>query len=410
VHPITLIVITAVSLVAAAAVAAHAAVRRMRAATGLPSPLSVMRRHPDARVRQRGSEKVAFIPGQTEGLAFNDLARRCWELMDGEKSLVGIAQVLVREGLTTPRAALAEVRAFARSLKRSLLAMEEAEWRLAHTHTLDLFAGAREAGILEHRPSESLVIHAAQCILSPDGEFEPWRGGWRERRRALKAMRCHERREAGLQKAGAFFQHGWKLCLTGDLEGAELAYVRSSRLAPDWVNPHYQLGYVRLRLRRFHDAALSLGRAEEISPGYFMVREYTELARRLSSGDLAFEAFSLFDRANAAGLENPDITIRLAHRALQISPEFPSARLILARAYQKKELLERALGELNRTIQMNPDTATLCHALLSRGSIFHAQGRTDQALREWEKVIEINGSETASRSALATLGGAARLH
>ena len=72
--------------------------------------------------------------------------------------------------------------------------------------------------------------------------------------------------------------------------------------------------------------------------------------------------------------------------------------------------MERALGELQRTIQMNPDKATLCHVLLSRGSIFQARGQTDQALREWEKVIEIDGSKTATRTVMETLASTSWTH
>ncbi|HXI03265.1 MAG TPA: tetratricopeptide repeat protein, partial [Candidatus Saccharimonadales bacterium] len=223
-------------------------------------------------------------------------------------------------------------------------------------------------------------------------------------------MSRHLRREKPLKAAAALFRQGWDLCGKGDLEEAEGAYAKSARLAPGWANAHYQLGYVRLRLRRYDEAARSLEKADRISPGYFMVREYIDHARRLLSGELAWEAFRLFDVANAAGLTDPDRTIRLAARALEISPEFPSARLILARAYEKKEELDRALGELSRTIRMNPDKATLCHALFSRGSIFLAQGRADQAMREWEKVLEINGSATATRSALATMASAGWVH
>jgi tetratricopeptide (TPR) repeat protein len=141
-----------------------------------------------------------------------------------------------------------------------------------------------------------------------------------------------------------------------------------------------------------------------------MVREYLDQARRLSTGNLAHEAFLLFDRANATGLRDPDATIRLASRALEINPVYPSARLILARAYQKKAQFEKAFAELSRTIQMGPDRATLCHALFSRGTIFMAQGQTQEAVLEWEKVIEINGSAAATRSALANLASSPRVN
>jgi len=141
-----------------------------------------------------------------------------------------------------------------------------------------------------------------------------------------------------------------------------------------------------------------------------MVREYLDQARRLAAGALSHDAFVLFDRASAAGFRDPDATIRLARKAIEITPQYPSAHLILARAYEKKERFDLALAALSRAIELSPDEATLCHALLSRGSIFMSMGRHDQATRELSKVIEINGSSSATRTALAALAQSAPAH
>jgi tetratricopeptide (TPR) repeat protein len=406
-HPLFFFAAGAISL---AAVAAAVVARRTAKRAGLPNPLAILIRHPKASLRAGGDETVVHLAGQDDGLALNEVALRCWELIDGTRNVLQVARDLSSERKVPLRTALREVRGFSRRLKLAFLALEPREWDLIHIHEHDLFTGAAGEGVEEIRLAESLVAHAATCLRSNDGSIEPWRGTTGERRRAAAAMRAHRLREADKEEAAREFKRGWDLCASEKLVEAEASFRGCVKKAPAWANAHYQLGYVNLRRERYKEARSNLEKAESLSPGFYMVREYLDQARRLAAGDLSHEAFTLFDKANAAGLQDPDATIRLASRALEISPNYPSARLILARAYQKKELLGRALTELRQAIQMNPDRATLCHALLSRGSIFMAQGRADLAMREWEMVIEIDGSATATRSALATLAATGWVH
>jgi tetratricopeptide (TPR) repeat protein len=403
----------ALTLTVAAALAALVLSRRLRGGAESVGKSAVLIKHPAAFTTFAAGEVVIALPGQVQGLALNAVAARCWELMDGTRTALSVARIVASEYGVPGSEGLREVRAFARRIKEATLALEAREWNLVHIHLHDVFAGSvlGDAGaIVEHRLSENLIVHAASCLVAPGGSIEPWRGGGRERRAAAAAMASHRGREAVLEEAAREFQSGWDLCAAGRLSEAEAAFRRCTDRAPDWANAHYQLGYVLLRSKRYEEAGRSLERTEALVPGHYMVREYIDQARRLAAGQLAHEAFALFDRANATGLRDPDTTIRLARRALEINPDFPSARLILARAYHKKALLDMALAELSRTIQMEPDPATLCHALYSRGTIFMAQGLAQEAMREWEKVIEINGSSSATRSALATMAASAAVH
>ena len=107
-------------------------------------------------------------------------------------------------------------------------------------------------------------------------------------------------------------------------------------------------------------------RTERISPGSFMVPEYLNVSRRLDEGRLSFEAFHLFERATTAEPLDPDAVITLCRKALELSPEFPSARPVL--------------------------------------------GRTCSRKRDYEKVIELNGSPIATRSAMAQLATSSSVH
>jgi len=409
--PLILALVAAIaSLLAAAAVTQSLISRARIRAGGLPAPRAILIKHAAVTSLLKDGEMILSLPKQTEGLALNAVAVRCWELLDGTRRLMDVGRIVATEYGVSRSEALREARTFAHRLKKETLALEAFEWSLVHIHQHDLFAGPREEEIAEWRLSETVIVHGATCLRAPDGALEPWRGGLFERRRAVKAMAAHRSREAGMESAVRDFESGWNDCGAGRHVEAEAAFRRCATAAPTWANAHYQLGYVCLRLRRPEEAVRCFERTEEISPGYYMVREYLDQARRLASGILSHEAFVLFDRASAAGFRDPDATIRLARRAIEITPQYPSAHLILARAYEKKERLDLALAELGRTIELHPDEATLCHALLSRGSIFMAMGRHDQAMRELSKVIEINGSTTATRTALAALAQTAPAH
>jgi tetratricopeptide (TPR) repeat protein len=380
---------------------------------GHPDASAVFVRNPDASTSHDSGELVLSLPRQREGLALNPVAARCWELIDSQRSLASIAGLIAAEYQVTHATALEEIVRFASRLRDGYYALEEREWRLSHIHYSDLFAGARDPGITELRRGDSLIVHVATESLRADNTLDRrlLRRSWSpRRRRAMSAFDRHTQREAPLREAMRAFESGWAHSAAGRLEPAEAAFLEASRLAPGWANPHYQLGYVHLRGRRYEQAVQEFERTEQSSPGYFMVREYLHLARRLAEGRLRFEAFHLFERATTAEPVDPDAVITLCRRALELSPEFPSARLVLGRAYARKRDYENALAELRSAIDTEPDNSTLCNALFARGSIFMARGMAEQAVREFEMVIELNGSPIATRSAMAHLASSASVH
>lgn len=383
--------------------------RRLRRA-GLPGLSAVLVRNARAVSSEKNGETIIHLEGQPEGLALNRVAGKCWELSDGTRNVFQIARIVASNYSVTLGQALREVRSFSRRLKLALLALEPHEWDLLHIHHDDLFAGTKSPGVVEVTLESGLIVHAAACFQGTDGVIRPWRGARSERRAGDLAMRSHQKDEAPLESAALEFKRGWEYCEAGRLDEARAAFSNCTESAPRWAKAWYQVGYVELRMKRYSDAANSLRRAEKLSPGLFMVREYLDQALRLATGDLSHEAFLLLDKTTTAGLKDPESIIRLARKALLLSPDYPSARLVLARAYEKKELFQMALEQLSHTIKMNPDPATLCHALLSRGSIFLAQGQPEMALREWEKVIELNGSSSATKRALDSMSATGWVH
>ncbi len=384
-----------------------------RAPAGLLPSTAILVKNPEARTSVTKGELVLMFPQQREGLALNPVAARCWELIDGACSLHLTAEMIAREYDVEPRMAEDEVLRFAARLREGFYALEESEWRLAHTHFNDIFAGTADKGITEIRRGDSMIIHVATGALGPGGTLATPRRRWPweyRRRAARSAFSRHEDREASRLEAMAAFDTAWGHSAAGRLDAALAGFLDAARLTPGWANPHYQLGYVHLRAGRHEMAVEEFTLAERLSPGYFMVREYLHLARKLSSGSIRFESFLLFERAANTESRDPETVIALCRRAVEISPEFAPAYLLIGRACARKRDYERALWAFRRAIVSDPDKATLCNALFARASVFQATGLASEAVREFEKVIELDGSTEATRSAMERLASSGSVH
>jgi len=381
--------------------------------TGPLRSTAILVKNPEARTSVSKGDLVLMFPQQREGLALNPVAARCWELIDGACSLHLTAEMIAREYDVVLRTAEDEVLRFAARLREGFYALEESEWRLAHTHFNEIFAGTTDEGITEIRSGDSMVIHVATGALGPGGTLatprRPW--PWESRRRASRnAFARHEEREASRREAMAAFDTAWDHSAAGRLDAALAGFLDAARLVPGWANPHYQLGYVHLRAGRHEMAVEEFTLAERLSPGYFMVREYLHLARKLAAGSIRFESFLLFERAASTESRDPDTVIALCRRAVEISPEFAPAYLLIGRACARKRDYESALWALRSAIVSDPDKATLCNALFARASVFQATGLASEAARELEKVIELDGSTKATRSAMERLASSDSAH
>jgi len=377
-------------------------------AGALPAGSSIFVRNPAASTSHSDGETLLIFPGEREGLALNPVATRCWDLMNGARTLTQIATILAAENHVSQTTAFDEIARFAQRLSSGWLALPAADWDHAHTHFSDLFTGVREEGITEIRCGATMTVHIATAAIGHDGERIALPA--RSLREARAAFARHITSEARQHDATRLFDSGWEHCQASRLDEAARTFEDAARVSPGWAAPHYQLGYVHLRAGRYKEAVEAFGRTERMSPAYFMVREYLDLATKLAEGSLAIEAFHLFERAASAETADPEAVIDLCARALALSPDFPTARLVLGRAYARKRDYERALRELQRAIGADADRSTLCNALYARGSIFMARGMPEKAVREFEMVIEINGSPGATRSAMANLASSPSVH
>ena len=75
---------------------------------------------------------------------------------------------------------------------------------------------------------------------------------------------------------------------------------------------------------------------------------------------------------------------RSATQALAINPLLAGARYVLGLIYQRQGDVVRAVGELKKTIYIDPDFA-LAH--LNLGNIYKTQGKYEQACRQYENAL-----------------------
>lgn len=382
-------------------------------AADLPDPGAVYERNPEASTSIRDGQVVLSLPVSAHGLVLNPVALRCWELMDGASSLREIAQSLAREYGQDIGVMLNEVCRLAARLRRDFYVLRDDEWRLAHTHFCEIFGGVQEEGISERRPRERMILHVATDALGPDGNMDlsslRFPHGAR-RRRALASFSRHVEHETSRREALRAFESAWEHSAEGRFEAAERSFLDACRLVPEWVDAHYQLGYLYMRTGQFDKAMVQLEQTEKLSPGYHQAREYLALAPKLADGRITLEAFQLIERATSSDTVDADTMISMCRSAIDLSPGFAAAHLELGRALERKKEFGAALASFRSAIDSDPDGATLCNALYGRGSVFMATGRIEQALKEFEKVIQIDGSPQATRSAMAHLASTDSVH
>lgn len=241
----------------------------------------------------------------------------------------------------------------------------------------------------------------------------------------------------------ALFNLGMCYLRGGELERAEAAFQqvtevdRTGRAA----KAYFQLGYVRVRLDRYEQATRAYRDAIRIRPDYAEARNNLALALedqgdvagaihelekglRLAAGvpSLAFnlgrlyaardrleDAVRAFDRAIAADpamrkahVARAEALLRLGRkeqaaeayeRALELKPGDAELRIELAGLYRELDQLELAERHLEQVVVDRPRLASGWNTL---GIVRAQQGRDEQALRCYDRAIELDDEGAAA--------------
>ena len=167
----------------------------------------------------------------------------------------------------------------------------------------------------------------------------------------------------------------------GRTEEAERRFLRAWRLVPDDAAPLIDL-YVLL-----HDA----GRAEEAN-------DHLRGAREAAAGDTAAlqqlaEALRERDRHAEA--------VEMYLAALAVDPDFAMAHAGMGDSLFRLERFEEAIASLDRSVELHSEPPTATARLILMGTAADTLGRPDEAVRHFERAVEIDPRDTSALDHLA---------
>jgi pentatricopeptide repeat protein len=197
---------------------------------------------------------------------------------------------------------------------------------------------------------------------------------------------------------------------TGDHKGAERAYRRGLELAPDDVELRNALGWTLFQDGRTAEAVAEYERALTADPNH--AKAHNNLALALVELGRFEEGASHFKRSleiepraeiysdlgfTMARLGKSEEARADYQKALELDPNCASAHFNLAVAFVQAGKFEEAESHYRRALAGKPTAET--HNGL--GYVLDRQGRTDEAVAEFRKAIEVNPKFTPSYNNLA---------
>jgi len=98
-----------------------------------------------------------------------------------------------------------------------------------------------------------------------------------------------------------------------------------------------------------------------------------------------------------------DDAINVLLKALEIRPDYTSARVALGKIYLDRDMLPEARDEFEKVVILTPDNY-LAHKKLA--DIYYQQGETDKAFEEYQAVLKIHPNDEEARALMSSLSPA----
>jgi tetratricopeptide (TPR) repeat protein len=264
------------------------------------------------------------------------------------------------------------------------LAMAYACYRLGDADC----AEAESRAVLQRLPNDVEAHKNLGLALEASSDLE---GAEREYREAIRLKPDYP---------NAFYDLGIVLSKKGDLEGSVAAYQQATRLNPtDW-RYFYNLGIV-LNDKGDHSASITAyKRAKELAPEEPTIRqnlgsEYCNTGQHAEAIMEMRELLELDPDWNMARdclgkslylTRQDDAAMEVFREALRRDPYDGDAHIGVALGLINKKQYAEALAELQEAERLMPDSY-LPH--LDRGHVYFAQGRYDDASREYDQALRI---------------------
>lgn len=197
----------------------------------------------------------------------------------------------------------------------------------------------------------------------------------------------------------SFLRAGMSNERTGDHKGAERAFRRGIELAPDDAELHNSLGWTLFQDGRSDEAVAEYQRALALNPKNAKAHNNIALALvelgKLEDAASHFEASLAIERKpeiysdlgfTLARLGRTDEALADFQKALALDPNCPSAHFNLA----VTSLQSGNLGEAETHYRKALESKATPEAHNGLGFVLARQGRTDEAIGEFQKAIEAN--------------------
>src|SRR4029078_6496690 len=148
---------------------------------------------------------------------------------------------------------------------------------------------------------------------------------------------------------------------------------------PSKPDLHFFLGMALLRSRDPHGAEAAARKAIALDPQHVDARTFLAWIEMEVRGDV-------------------DAAISEYEKVIELHPELPEAYSNLAVAQKRKGQLDRAVENLNRSLERKPDFVT---ALTMRGGILAEQNKWSEGRRDFEPALELDPQDDGALYGMA---------
>jgi len=195
----------------------------------------------------------------------------------------------------------------------------------------------------------------------------------------LSAIRTNREGTEALFLLGNMYHH------RGKFDRAIIAYKKALSLKPNYTEVALSLSILYNDLGHYEEGRLIFNRIKKQVPSQTTLQD-SYLDEKLSAkheelGDL-YESYSRFAESEVE-----------YHKALKLKPEDPQIIVKIAKLDEKQGAPDKSIQNLKALAVNKPNYIP---GLVKLGLTYYSQGKMIEALREWERVLDIdpNHSET----------------
>jgi tetratricopeptide (TPR) repeat protein len=203
----------------------------------------------------------------------------------------------------------------------------------------------------------------------------------------------------------------------GDYANAQGDLVHASEIDARAAEPHINLATINLLKRALPQAQAAAEKAVELMPNsptavstlidvYLAQKNYAAALAKLDAlrTTQADQAALLFQRSRVYDAQGDAAQAeKVLRQAIETDPNYLNAYFALSDFYKRRNLYERAVGELQTVIQSNRQAQQTAQAHLLIGLLEEERGRYSEAINHYEKTLGFDNRSLAAAIAYNNL-------